>query len=184
MALLPDQILRARAGDERALEALIRAYQEPVARLVVAKTGTGEHYEDLCQAVFVKVVLGLSSLKSADSLEAWLFQIARNVCNDHLRRLRWKRRLFRPLDPGEDAVAVEETASLGLEAEAVQGAMAQLTLGQQRLLALSIERPRSYEELARLQNLSVPALKSRLFRARDRLRQLLKRESAEREIER
>jgi RNA polymerase sigma-70 factor (ECF subfamily) len=177
MALQPDQILRARAGDERALEDLIRAYQEPVARLVVAKTGNGEHYEDLCQSVFVKVVLSLPSLKSAESLEAWLFQIARNVCNDHLRRVRWRRRIFRPLEEGQDPVAPEEAVSVGLEAEAVQTAMARLTTGQQSLLALSVERPRSYEEMARLQNVSVPALKSRLFRARERLRQLLRREA-------
>jgi RNA polymerase sigma-70 factor (ECF subfamily) len=177
MALQPDQILRARAGDERALEDLIREYQGPVARLVVSKTGAGEHYEDLCQAVFVKVVLSLPGLKSVESLEGWLFQIARNVCNDHLRRLRWRRRLFQPLEEGQDAIAPEETAPVGLEAEAVQLAMGRLTAGQQSLLALSVERPRSYEELARLQKVSVPALKSRLFRARDRLRQLLRREA-------
>lgn len=176
MSLQPDQILRARAGDERALEDLIRAYQEPVARLVAAKTGTGEHFEDLCQAVFVKVVLSLPSLKSVDSLEAWLLKIARNVCNDHLRRMRWRRKLFRPLEEGRDAVAPQETPALGLEAEAVQVAMGRLTAGQRSLLALSVEQPRTYEELARLQRVSVPALKSRLFRARDCLRQLLRRE--------
>jgi RNA polymerase sigma-70 factor (ECF subfamily) len=176
MPLEPDQILRARAGDERALEALIRHYQEPVARLVVAKTGAGEHYEDLCQAVFVKVVLGLPRLKSLESIEAWIFQIARNVCNDYLRRVRWRRRLFRPLER-QDAVAPEEGEPPGLEAEAVQVAMGRLTVGQQNLLALSVERPRSYEELAELQHISVPALKSRLFRARDRLRQLVRKEA-------
>jgi RNA polymerase sigma-70 factor (ECF subfamily) len=176
MPLLPDQILRARAGDERALEDLIRAYQEPVARLVAAKTGTGEHFEDLCQAVFVKVVLSLPGLKSAESLEAWLLKIARNVCNDHLRRMRWRRRLFRPLEEGQDAIAPEESAAPGLEAESVQLAMGHLTAGQRQLLALSVEEPRTYEELARLQNVSVSALKSRLFRARDRLKQLLRRE--------
>ncbi len=177
MPLQPDQILRARAGDERALEDLIRAYQEPVARLVAAKTGTGDHFEDLCQAVFVKVVLSLGSLKSVDSLEPWLLQIARNACNDHLRRMRWRRRIFRPLEEGEDAAAEEAIAPMGLEAEAVQQAMGRLTTGQRSLLALSVERPRTYEELARLQQVSVPALKSRLFRARERLRQLLRREA-------
>ena len=101
-------IERAGGGDRRAAELLIALYQQRVARFVIAQTADHAHYEDLCQTVFVKMVLALSRLREPARFEPWLFQIARNVCRDHLRaRMGW-RRLFVPYGPAHDAVAVAE----------------------------------------------------------------------------
>ncbi len=168
-----EKILRARAGDEAALEELIRAYQERVARFVISRTSELEQCEDLCQTVFIKMVLALPRLKSPETFEPWLFRIARNVCNDHLRRQRWRRRLFVPFEAQHEAVAAAVPLPQRDGGTAVREAMARLLPEQRRLIELSIDEPRSYQELAAVVNLSIPSVKSRLFRARTRLRQLL-----------
>jgi RNA polymerase sigma-70 factor (ECF subfamily) len=164
-------IARAGSGDRRAMEQLIVQYQQRIARFVIAQTKDDAHYEDLCQAIFVKVVLALPRLRAPERLEAWLFQIARNVCRDHRRARSGWRRLFAAFDGSHEAVPAPEPQpdlAAGIEAR-----IEQLPPPQRDVLRLSLEQPRSYEEMARLSQSSVPALKSRLYRARENLRALL-----------
>jgi len=185
MAIPADKILRARAGDQRALEDLIREYQQPIARFVSGRIADRNAIEDVCQGVFVKMVLSMSRLHTAEAFEPWLFRIAENACRDLQRRERWRRRLFVPFaerhdsaGPDDVAEAVSGPAQAELESAQLQRlrvGLEQVGAGQRQLLALCIERPRSYEELAALSHLSVSALKSRLFRARARLRRLMGR---------
>jgi RNA polymerase sigma-70 factor, ECF subfamily len=179
-----ERILRARSGDQSAQEDLVREYQDRVARLVASRIGGIESCEDLCQTIFVKMVLSLPRLRSVGTFEPWLFRIAHNVCNDHLRRLRWRRRLFIPLKDKHQLVAsvVPEEPAQG--AEAVRMAIRQLVPEQRSLVELSIEEPRSYEELAALSQMSVTSVRSRLFRARERLRRLLGNGNGESQNER
>lgn len=136
----------------------------------MARTGDDAHYEDLCQMVFVKMVLGLPRLRDAERFEPWLFQIARNVCRDHLRaRLGW-RRLFVSYDAQHDAVASPEPAPDA--SAAVVESIERLPDAQRRLLRLSLDGRRSHEELARLTHSTVSAVKSRLYRARASLKAL------------
>ena len=176
-----EQILRARSGDQSALEDLVRAYQDRVARLVVSRVGD-ESCEDLCQAIFVKMVLALPRLKSVATFESWLFRIAHNVCNDHLRRLRWRRRLFVPMNYKHQLIAAVVPEAPRGGTETVRAAIRQLVPEQRRLVELSIEEPRSYEELAALSQLSVTSVRSRLFRARERLRRLLRNGGSQDEL--
>jgi RNA polymerase sigma-70 factor (ECF subfamily) len=167
---------KAGAGDRRAAEALIKLYRQRVARFVIAQTGDAASYEDLCQTVFVKMVLGLKRLRAVERFEPWLFQIARNVCRDHLRaRLGW-RRLFVSFEAGHDAAAPDREPD-------VSGALAQyverLPDAQRCVLRLSLEERRSYEDLARLTRSSVSAVKSRLHRARENLKALMLAEDSE-----
>jgi RNA polymerase sigma-70 factor, ECF subfamily len=178
MATRDQQILRARAGDQRALEDLIREYQQPIAAFVATRIADRNAIQDVCQNVFVKMVLSISRLRTAEAFEPWLFRIAENACRDLQRRERWRRRLFVPLGEREHPASTPDAPD-SLQAE-LQVAQLQLGLNrigssQRRLLALSMEAPRSYEQLAALSHTSVSALKSRLFLARARLRRLMSR---------
>lgn len=159
-------------GDRRALEALIRNYQTRIAKFVMSETGDFAHCEDLCQAIFVKMVLALPKLRTRERFEPWLFQIARNACRDHLRkRLGW-RRLFVASASAHEAIAAPEPQPEECERSIEQG-MAQLPELQRNLLQLQLESKASYEDLARVSKTSVSAVKSRLFRARENLREFL-----------
>ena len=169
-------VARAVDGDRRAIEGLILLFRQRIARFVIAQTGDEAHYEDLCQTIFVKMVLALPKLRTADRFEPWLFQIARNVCRDHLRsRLGW-RRLFVSYDTKHEAVSVAEIPP-DLSKD-IQRNIEQLPEAQRSLLRLSLDDTKSYEDLARLTDSSVSAVKSRLYRARENLRSLMLTENS------
>lgn len=170
---LAELILRGCGGDRQALEILIEQYQERVAGFVFARTKDANHCEDLCQAIFVKMVIALPRLRALDRFEPWLFQIARNACRDHLRARQSWRRLFVAYQPAHESVAVHDSPEGDRRESAVEQGAALLPPDQSNLLRLSLEKQRSYEELARLANTSVAVVKSRLHRARRNLRGIL-----------
>jgi RNA polymerase sigma-70 factor (ECF subfamily) len=169
--LLPETcVLRGRGGDRKALEELILLYRGRIARFVIAETGERDGYEDLCQTIFVKMVLALPKLREAERFESWLFQIARNACRDHLRARRSSRTVFAAFAPHHENVAA--VAEPGAH-DAVERGMAQLPEEQRNLLRLSLEERRSYDELARMSGSTPSSVKSRLWRARENLREFL-----------
>lgn len=170
-------VVLAAGGDRRAAEALITAYQQRVARFVVARTNDAANYEDLCQTIFVKMVLALPHLRSPERFEPWLFQIARNVCRDHLRaKLGW-RRLFVAYGAKHETVTAPDPPPD--DAAALSERIARLPEAQRSLLRLSLDEKRSYEEMARLSGSSVAAVKSRLHRARESLKAMMLTEDPE-----
>ncbi len=175
---LGELLRRGQAGDRSALSALIERYQAPVARLVAAELRAGggnpSHCEDVCQAAFVKMVLALRGLRDPQAFEGWLFQIARRACRDHLRSQRWRARLFEPFLPRHEAVESPVPAAAELDSDRLRAAISRLDAKEQTLVSLTLERPRSYAELAQLLGLSISATKSRLFRTRAHLGQILK----------
>ena len=170
-----ERIGAARAGDEHALEDLIRQYQDRIARYVIALIGAGDaDFDDLCQIIFVKMALALPKLRSPEVFEPWLYTIARNVCRDHLRRLRIHERLI-PLSRDHEAVSISQEADEPPAGpDALDAALERLPGAERELIDLLRKREYSYEELARLLKISVRAVAGRLFRARSRLRKLLR----------
>lgn len=164
-------VVQAGSGDRCAMEKLIVLYQQRIARFVVAQTHDRSQYEDLCQTVFVRMVLALPKLREPERFEPWLFQIARNACRDHLRVRQGWRRLFVSLKPDHESVAAPPTSTDPIAT--TEQRIEQLPDAQRAILRLSLEGNRSYEELARLSQSSVSAVKSRLHRARENLRSLM-----------
>ena len=165
-----DLITRAKADDQQAMEQIIVAYQERVAAMVISIVGIDEDWEDICQQTFVKMVLGLWRLKKDEVFESWLFTIARNCSLDHLRRRR-ARQFLVPWQKSHDSIAGE--APVANSSAALNAAVAQLPPEQRELIVLLRERDYSYSRLAAVTGQSIAAIKSRLFRARRRLRQLM-----------
>jgi RNA polymerase sigma factor (sigma-70 family) len=171
--VLTKTIARARAGERTATEQLIRSYQGRIARFVIAHTADKNDYEDLCQKVFVKMVLGLPRLKAPDTFEAWLFTIARHVCIDHLRSRRGWRAIFVRLEAKHESTAAPEPALSAIDADAVSRALKQIRPAERELLAMAMDKGKSYQEMARDSKIGLAALKSRLFRARKMLKQMI-----------
>jgi len=172
-AALRELIARAKAKDDAALEQLIRAYQQRIAAFVVSVVGKDDDWQDLCQQIFVKMVLGLRRLDNPGAFEPWLMRIARNSCFDYLRRRR-TRRFLTPWQPWHDTVPSEppsdEAEALSL---ALDTAIGRLPAEQRELVTMVRSRHWTYEALAQTAGISLAALKTRLFRARRRLRELM-----------
>ena len=162
-------IRRAQDGSEAALEILITRFQDRIAGFVYSLIGRDDTIEDLCHDIFIKMISGLSGLKNPDAFEAWLFRIARNVAMDSLRRKRlW--RMFVPFEPKHEQIA-EAPRSGDSRVEEFRAALEGMPPNQKELILLLAENDWSYEQLAEITRSSVSAVKSRLFRAREYLRQ-------------
>jgi RNA polymerase sigma-70 factor (ECF subfamily) len=170
-------VAQAMDGDRRAAEDLIMLYQQRIARFVIGQTNDEAHYEDVCQTIFVKMVLALPRLRAPGRFEPWLFQIARNVCRDHLRARQGWRRLFVSYGADHEAVALPDAPPD--MSETMQRSIDRLPEAQRSILRLSLEGNRSYEDMARLMRSSVSSVKSRLHRARENLRSLMLTENSE-----
>jgi RNA polymerase sigma-70 factor (ECF subfamily) len=102
--------------------------------------------------------------------EAWLFRLAKNSCIDYLRRQRWQR-LFSPLEQETHSEIPETPQTVDSEElDALRHALAQLKPKDRALIALAQEGY-SQNEMAAAAGISVVALKARLHRAREQLRQ-------------
>jgi RNA polymerase sigma-70 factor (ECF subfamily) len=166
---LGDRVRRAQRGDEVALRELIIAYQHRVAGFTYAITGRSDSVEDLVQMVFVKMARAIDRLKAPEQFEPWLFRLARNTCIDHLRRQKL-RRIFIPFAPEHENVPEPSGAVDTEELDALRHALAQLRPKDRALLAL-VQEGRSHAEIAETFKTSVAAVKARLHRAREQLRQ-------------
>jgi RNA polymerase sigma-70 factor, ECF subfamily len=166
---LGDRVRRAQRGDEGALRELIVAYQHRVAGFTYAITGRSDSVEDLVQMVFVKMARAIARLNAPEQFEPWLFRLARNTCIDHLRRQKL-RRIFIPFAPEHENVPEPAGAVDSEELDALRHALAQLRPKDRALLAL-VQEGRSHAEIAETFRTSVAAVKARLHRAREQLRQ-------------
>jgi len=166
---LGERVRRAQRGDDVAMRELIVSYQHRVAGFVYAITGRSDSVEDLVQMVFIKMARALGQLKAPEQFESWLFRLARNTCIDHLRRQKL-RRIFTPFAPEHENVPEPAGAVDAEELDALRHALAQLRPKDRALLAL-VQEGRSHAEIAETFKTSVAAVKARLHRAREQLRQ-------------
>jgi RNA polymerase sigma-70 factor (ECF subfamily) len=168
-------------GDTSAFEELIERHQALVAGTVARMLGSNSDVEDIAQQVFIRVWKSARRYVPRAKFTTWLLKITRNLVFNELRRS--KRHAHVPLEsePGaEDPPVKDETtpapdASL-LESElrqAIEEAIMQLPDSQRMALVLRRYEQLSYEEIANVLDLSVPAVKSVLFRARTELRSRL-----------
>lgn len=148
---------------------LIVAYQHRIAGFTYAITGRSDSVEDIVQMVFIKMARAIPRLKAPEQFESWLFRLARNTCIDHLRRQKL-RKIFTPFAPEHENVPEPEGSVDTEELDALRHALSQLRPKDRALLAL-VQEGRSHAEIAETFNTSVAAVKARLHRARETLRQ-------------
>ena len=165
-------------GDTGAFEQLIEKHQALVAGTVARMLGSNSDVEDIAQQVFIRVWKSARRYVPRAKFTTWLLKITRNLVFNEMRRT--KRRALVPLQPEpgvEDPPLKDETtlapdASL-LETElqrTIEQAILQLPETQRMALVLRRYEQLSYEQIAEILDLSVPAVKSVLFRARSELR--------------
>ncbi len=184
-------MMRVRAGDRAAFGELVEYHQQRVVGTVARMLGAdAADAEDIGQQVFLRVWKSAARYEPTAKFTTWLYTITRNLVFNELRRR--KHRPTVTLDqenadgfsagngPGarlEDTHAPAPDATL-LHAElqeAVTAAIALLPETQRMAVVLRRYEELSYEEIAGVLSLSVPAVKSLLFRARVLLRERLAR---------
>jgi len=175
---------RVQQGDTEALRSIIEEYQGRVAANIARMTGAGIDPEELAHEVFVRVWKSAHRYEPTARLSTWLFAIARNLV---LNEIRYKTRhpaLSRdalledghPEAEGPPANQSRQPDAALLEAElheAIDQALQALPENQRTAILLRRYEDLSYEEIATFLEVSVPSVKSLLFRARAALREAL-----------
>ena len=171
------------AGDEGALNELIRKYEGPLFRLMHHFVGDAETARDLLQETFVRVYFQIHRFKPRAKFVTWLYAIATNLCRDHGRSKRYRQsRVTDSLDTpdahhdlpaqGPDpAAAAESRESLA----ALERSIAQLPHDLRMALLLFSIEGHSQLECAELLGISAKAVETRVYRARKTLEKQLGR---------
>ena len=177
---------RARGGDTAAFEQLIRMYERQIFRTAMHITQNREDAEDIAQDVFFKAFQKLNQFQGNSRFSTWLVRIA---VNESLMRLR-KRKTSKTVSMDQDVQTEEgsiprdfaewrpnpeQNFSQAELKEILNKTIAGLPPGFRTVFTLRDIENLSTEETAEALGLSVPAVKSRLLRARLQLRERLSR---------
>ncbi len=188
-ALTPDQedvlwMQQVKAGNTEAFSNIIRKYQKTVLNLTYRFTGDPVEAEDLAQEVFLRVYRAADRFEARAKFFTYLYQVTLNLCRNERAKVRHKRNtsLDAPMKEGEpDSVrqiqdpagSAEELLARQELGDVVREAV--LSLPEEQRTAVMMQRFQnlSYEEIADILKLSVPAVKSRLHRAKLALKEKL-----------
>lgn len=167
---------QARRGDKHAFNQLVQAYQRPVYNLTYRMLGNQQEAEDAAQETFLRAYASLRKYNAEHKFSTWLFSIANHHCIDRLRRRRmtWVSYDDNPVLQNLEGAAPrpEHSALAGEQRDEIQQLVDQLQPEYRMPLILRYWEDYSYEEIAETLNLSVAAVKSRLFRARQQMAKL------------
>ncbi|BCM93056.1 ECF RNA polymerase sigma-E factor [Abditibacteriota bacterium] len=169
-------------------EAIVQRYHAKVFQLVYRYTGDYEEACDLTQDTFVRAFNAWDEFRGDSQVYTWLYRIALNLCHNQQKRLQRRYRMERwSLDQGPDddfdargpiEVADERPLPLQkLEGDEVRHrlreALMELPENYRIVIVLRDIEGLTYEEIARVTDSTLEAIKSRLFRARQTLRKQL-----------
>lgn len=162
---------RARAGDAAALEALLAAHQGRIYRFGLKMCGDAQDAQDVLQETMLTLARDPAQVREAGALSSWLYAVARSHCARKRRRSRFAPAEHEALDaeaarleaPGPDP---EHAAARQQIEAALSRAIAGLDPAGREVLLLRDVEGLSAAEVAEALGLGVPAVKSRLHRAR------------------
>ncbi|NOK61754.1 MAG: DNA-directed RNA polymerase specialized sigma subunit, sigma24 family [Chloroflexi bacterium AL-W] len=179
-------ITAAQRGNVDDFNALVRMYETRVYTLCYRMLGDGDSAADAAQDAFISAFRNIKRFRGG-SFRSWMLRIATNTCYDVLRAR--KRRPTTSLDIDEDEEDVgsplqiadpsespDDTVMRHELASAIQDGLEKLPEDQRIVLILSDVQGFAYEEIAEVTDTNLGTVKSRLSRARSRLRTILKGE--------
>ena len=171
-------IQRVLSGDDTAFAELVKKYQKPVHALAWRKVGDFHVAEEITQDTFLKAYQKLTTLKEPQSFASWLYVIATRHCIAWLRKKRlWTQSLeatnslqFEKATYSGYVVEENERTVIEAEREVVKKLLAKLQESERTVMTLHYFGGMTCEDISKFLGVSVGAVKSRLSRARHRLK--------------
>lgn len=162
---------RCLSGDTEAFGEIVDRYQKPVYNLVVRLGADREEARDIAQQVFINVYQHLDTYDPARRFFSWLYRAAVNETINHMK----SRRPFEPLDEGFEHSALNPEERMEAAEQELEIQRGLLAIDIKYRLALIVRHflQLSYEEAAYVLSLPEKTVKSRLFTARQQLRQAM-----------
>ena len=174
-------IKRFYKGDQAAFERLVLKYQDRVYNICRYMLGNESDAEDASQDVFIKIYKKLGYFKPSPYLASWVYRIAVNTCIDYKRRP-FHESMNRTSENGSEYIIERVSDDPGPErffeskqtGQAVIRALSRLSNKLRVVIVLKEIEGLSYEEISETLDISLGTVKSRISRAREELRGLIK----------
>jgi RNA polymerase sigma-70 factor (ECF subfamily) len=177
-------VRRARDGDLRAYDELVKRYQERIYATIYHMTSNHEDANDLAQESFIKAFQALKSFKGGSSFYTWLYRISVNKTINFLKQR--KNRTHMSLndldfnaehDPDLMALISDNTprraAGLTELQEKLNAALMKLSEPHRLVIVLHDVQGQSHEEIAKVMDCNIGTVRSRLFYARQQMQSYL-----------
>ncbi|RDY71158.1 RNA polymerase subunit sigma [Halobacillus trueperi] len=166
-----------RRTDKEMLAGLMESYGDMVVRIAFTYVREKQLAEDLAQEVFIRCYQHLHTFEHRSSYKTWVYRITVNHCKDHVRS--WSFRNLIPFEPmkmekGEEANSIIEQVLKEEENEVLFQKVLKLTVKLREVIIFYYYEELSVEEIAELLEINVNTVKTRLHRARNSLKRMLK----------
>ena len=161
-------------GHESAFNQLVVRHKDMVRSIIYVTVNHSDYIDDIAQDVFVKIYKNLKHFRYESQFSTWVYRITINKCKDHLRKLKI-RRMFLPIpDNFEKADITNNHTETANTNKIVRNAIAKLPEKLKIPLLLKDIEGFSYQEIADSVQCEIGTVKSRIFRAREKLKTILK----------
>ncbi len=174
------QIERAQNGDRAAMEALLLSFEKKVYNIAYRYMSNEADAYDMAQEALIKIYKNLSSFRGECSFTSWVYRLSVNTCLDGLRKRKKTPVVIESSAleanlPAADENQSPEAHALSLENhQCLHNAIGALSSDHKSVIILRDINGLSYEEVADCLGISIGTVKSRICRARQRLREMLK----------
>lgn len=165
--------------DMIAFEILVKRYQDMVCNVCFRFMGQREEAFDCAQETFIKVYENIRKFKHLSSFKTWLYRIAVNTCKNRLASGQFK--IYQKTDYINEKIEIESSSdspAVHFEKQRlqkiVQDAIDKLPLDQKQLIILRDIQQLSYQEIKEITGLPEGTIKSKISRAREKLKEILK----------
>ena len=160
-------VRKAAQGEESALDSLVRSYYGPIQGYLERIVGDTSDAQDLTQEVFLRMARGLPRFEGKAKFTTWLFQIAKNLGIDHLRKreIEWAPRYRVPEKDVPEAVREHGFE----EHELLWECIGRLDVDLQSALVLRDVYGFSYKEIAEIVGATLATVKWRIYQAREQV---------------
>lgn len=160
-----------KAGKLDYLNELFQRYSKRIYNYFLKSTLDKSDSDDLTQDLFIRVMKYRTSYKEGNTVQYWIFQIARNMVKDYFKKMKVNKDQFNPVEVMPEVV--EEDQSLQFEKEKqLHVAMKSLSDEKRELLVLSKFQGLKYEQIAKMRETTVSNIKVQVHRTLKELKDL------------
>jgi RNA polymerase sigma-70 factor (ECF subfamily) len=171
---------RLRKGDTKALDELFRRHRDAAYGIAYRLLGNADDALDVVQEAFIHVLRGIGAFRGQSSFRTWLYRIVTHAALDY-RRWRAVRATgsleaegtLEPAARGPTGPSPQEEAQTNDLQRAIEKALANVSDRNRAALVLYAIEGMSYQEIAEVLDISIGTVLSRIFNARQRLKELL-----------
>lgn len=174
-------VAATQGGDRQAFGTLVERHQDRLFNTLLRVLGNAEDASEVLQDAFVQAYTKLDTFRGSSQFYTWMYRVALNLACSHRRR--GKRRSDEVSidamktnigqEPIDDAVSPDDHLLQVEQAESVQAALLKLSEEHRQILVLREMEDCSYDTIAEILQMPVGTVRSRLFRARLQMKELL-----------